>query len=83
MSSILSKFKARTVKAQKAAEEPDYRNIKRERTIAPHVVVCKVCEGTGMKDDRTCPQCDGSGRVIVTCEVTTYVTAYVPENNKK
>lgn len=78
MNNILSRFRQK-----KVAEEPDYRNIKREKTIPPHVVVCKVCEGTGMKDGCTCPQCDGSGRVIVTCEVKTYVTAYVPENNKK
>ena len=32
-----------------------------------------------MKDGTACPQCKGSGRVIVSCEVTTYVLAYVPE----
>ena len=33
------------------------------------------------KEGATCPQCKGSGRVIVSCEVTTYVSAYVPEND--
>lgn len=53
---------------------------KRERTIPPHIVACKVCEGKGVKDGEACPQCKGSGRVIVSCEVTTYVSAYVPED---
>ncbi|MBU9059499.1 MULTISPECIES: hypothetical protein [Parabacteroides] len=51
----------------------------RKKTIPPHIVACKVCGGKGTKDGATCPQCKGSGRVIVSCEVTTYVSAYVPE----
>ena len=36
-----------------------------------------------VEHDAVCPQCKGSGRVIVSCEVTTYISAYVPENNQK
>ena len=50
-----------------------------ERTIPPHVVVCKVCSGTGKLEGETCWQCNGSGRVIVSHEVKTFVSAYVPE----
>lgn len=51
-----------------------------ERTIPPHVVACKVCGGRGLTDlDEECPQCKGSGRVIVSHEVKTYITAFVPE----
>lgn len=56
---------------------------KREKTIPPHIVVCRVCEGKGAKEGTTCQQCKGSGRVIVSCEVTTYIAAYVPENSQK
>ena len=77
MNSILNRLKRK-------AERPNKRCKllpKRERMIPPHIVVCKVCEGKGTKEGATCPQCKGSGRVIVSCEVTTYVSAYVPEND--
>lgn len=84
MNSILDRFKRKQSKqpavSQPASVEP---SPKRERTIPPHIVACKVCEGKGMKDGAVCPQCKGSGRVIVSCEVTTYISAYVPENNQK
>ena len=81
MKNILGRFKRTQVKQpQPASVEP---SPKRERTIPPHIVACKVCEGKGMKDGAVCPQCKGSGRVIVSCEVTTYISAYVPENNQK
>ncbi|RLT71270.1 molecular chaperone DnaJ [Parabacteroides sp. CH2-D42-20] len=53
--------------------------MKRTRTIPPHVVACKVCDGRGIIDGHICEQCKGSGRVIVTCDVVTYVMAFVPE----
>lgn len=74
MDSILNRFKK--------ADRPDKTDgllLKRKKLIPPHIVVCKVCEGKGTKEGITCPQCKGSGRVIVSCEVSTYVTAYVPE----
>lgn len=79
---ILNKFRRKQPRQPKAAE-PEELLPKRERTIPPHIVACKVCGGTGVKDGATCPQCKGSGRVIVSCEVTTFVSAYVPENNQK
>ena len=75
MNSLLSKFKRKTDQPNKTDELLP----KREKTIPPHIVVCKVCEGKGTKEGATCPQCKGSGRVIVSCEVTTYVSAYMPE----
>lgn len=75
MNSFLSKFKRKANQPNKTDELLP----KREKTIPPHIVVCKVCEGKGTEEGVTCPQCKGSGRVIVSCEVTTYVSAYVPE----
>lgn len=78
--SFLDKFKTKKVTGEqnpKTEEKPQ--ELKREKTIPPHIVACKVCEGTGKKDGKVCPQCKGSGRVIVSCEVTTFVTAYEPE----
>lgn len=84
MNNILERFRRKQAKQPEAPKparvEP---SPKRERTIPPHIVACKVCEGKGVEDGETCPQCKGSGRVIVSCEVTTYVSAYVPENNQK
>ena len=76
MNSILKGLKRKADRPNKTDELLP----KRERIIPPHIVVCKVCEGKGTKEGATCPQCKGSGRVIVSCEVTTYVSAYVPED---
>ena len=82
MNSILERFKRRQVKQPEASQPAIVEKFspKRERTIPPHIVAGKVCEGKGTKEGATCPQCKGSGRVIVSCEVTTYVSAYVPED---
>lgn len=77
MNSILNRLKRKADRPNKTDELLP----KRERMSQPHIVVCKVCEGKGTKEGATCPQCKGSGRVIVSCEVTTYVSAYVPEND--
>lgn len=77
---FLDKLRTRTaIKGQqpRAASEPQ--EVKREKTIPPHIVACKICEGTGKLDGKVCRQCNGSGRVIVSHEVTTFITAYVPE----
>ena len=76
MNNILNKFRRKSAELVKT-ESPA---LKREKTIPPHIVVCKVCEGKGRKEGAICPQCKGTGRVIVSCEVTTYVSAYVPED---
>lgn len=86
MGHILERFRRKQPGVQSETSQPvvvEISGLKRERTIPPHIVACKVCEGKGTKDGATCPQCKGSGRVIVSCEVTTYVSAYVPENNQK
>ena len=86
MNSILERFRRKQVKGQPKSQQPagmESPAPKREKTIPPHIVACKVCEGKGVKDDAVCPQYKGSGRVIVSCEVTTYISAYVPENNQK
>lgn len=49
------------------------------KTVAPHISVCRKCKGTGRDGVDVCMQCRGSGRVIVSCEVRTFVSAYVPE----
>ena len=72
MGNILDRFRK-----PKETQEPKGR--KRTRTIPPHVVACKVCDGRGIIDGHICEQCKGSGRVIVTCDVVTYVMAFVPE----
>lgn len=72
MGNILDRFR-------KPKEAQEHKGIKRTKTIPPHVVACKVCEGSGSIDGHVCEQCKGSGRVIVTCDVTTYVMAYAPE----
>lgn len=86
MNNILERFRRKQQKRQLEAQQLTDTKVsvpKREKTIPPHIVACKVCEGKGMKEGAICPQCKGSGRVIVSCEVTTYVAAYVPENNQK
>lgn len=83
MNNILERFRRKQQKHRSEAQRSTGAKIlvpKREKTIPPHIVACKVCEGKGTKDGDTCPQCKGSGRVIVSCKVTTYVTAYTPEN---
>lgn len=63
MNSILERFKRRQVKQPEASQPAIVEKFspKRERTIPPHIVACKVCEGKGTKEGATCPQCKGSG----------------------
>ena len=83
MNNLFDRFKKRReFRQSEQPRQPECLALKREKKIPPHIVACKVCEGKGEKDGTTCPQCKGSGRVIVSCEVTTYVSAYVPETNK-
>lgn len=55
------------------------KNVKKE----PKVALCRECRGTGMirtgsflKKDVPCPQCEGSGRVVVSCEMTLDIQPY-------
>ena len=50
------------------------------KRIPPHISTCRLCEGRGTIVGKTCWQCHGSGRVIVTSKVETIVTAYNPES---
>lgn len=58
--------------------------MKREVRKAPKVTICRKCRGTGeIADDmpletRCCPQCEGSGRVTVSCEMTVDIRPYRP-----
>lgn len=48
------------------------------------VALCRACHGTGTvnsgklftKSTETCPQCHGSGRVLVSCEMTLRIRPY-------
>ena len=73
---MLNRFLGKKKKQEPEGRQPEQTS---ERTISPHVVVCKVCSGTGKLEGETCWQCNGSGRVIVSHEVKTFVSAYVPE----
>lgn len=83
MNDLLSRIRMKRWIQKRESAPRQHPNPKREKTIPPHIVACKLCGGKGMKEGEECPQCQGSGRVIVSCEVTTYITAYVPENNLK
>lgn len=48
-----------------------------ERSIPSHVSVCRNCSGEGYINDLLCPQCHGSGRVIVTSQIITIVTPFI------
>lgn len=51
---------------------------------APRVVVCRRCGGNGHvlctngKKD-ICPQCEGSGRCVVSCEMDVTIEPFKPE----
>ena len=51
-------------------------------TKKPRIAICKMCGGTGMMVDythdvsMTCPQCKGSGRVVVSCRMEVDVKPY-------
>ncbi|MDO4213205.1 MAG: molecular chaperone DnaJ [Bacteroidales bacterium] len=49
--------------------------------IEEHLCICRRCNGTGVDPEhpgRPCPQCDGSGRVVVSSDVVTNCRPYVP-----
>ncbi len=63
--------------------------MKREITRPPKVALCRVCKGTGRvagEDEcefHTCLQCEGSGRVTVSCEMTLDIRPYKPQHSKR
>lgn len=55
-------------------------------TKPPKVALCRLCHGTGMvrQEDATgyadrCPQCEGTGRVMVSATVQYDIRAYRPK----
>lgn len=70
-------------KAQECKKEPvGSRGKSHKRLIPPRVVACRQCGGRGYLMDLECEQCGGSGRVIVSSDVETFVTAYQPKDNE-
>lgn len=57
------------------------RGASRKRLIPPRVTVCSKCSGTGSDMGVMCAQCEGSGRVIVSSDVVTFITAYKPSSS--
>ncbi len=62
--------------------------MKNHVTKEPKVALCRKCHGTGeiiVKTDWihrkrvACPQCEGSGRVTVSCEMTLDIHPYKPK----
>ena len=76
---VLLKMMSSKTKAGEVKKKEDGHPCRREKTVPPHVAVCRVCGGKGKVDGCGCKQCKGSGRVIVSSEVVTYITAYDPE----
>ena len=56
----------------------------REVTKVPKVALCRECHGTGYRrtdaegtpGHTRCPQCEGSGRVLVSCKMTLDIRPY-------
>lgn len=48
----------------------------------PHVALCRECGGKGIisgDPPAVCPQCEGSGRVTVSCVMDLDIRAYQPK----
>lgn len=60
--------------------------MKKEITRSPKIALCRMCKGTGIlaaeapeRHPYRCPQCEGSGRVTVSCEMTLDIRPYRPK----
>lgn len=60
--------------------------MKKEITRPPKIALCRMCKGTGIlaaevpeRHPYRCPQCEGSGRVTVSCEMTLDIRPYRPK----
>lgn len=40
------------------------------------IALCRECHGTGKILERRCPNCEGSGRVLVSCKMTLDIRPY-------
>lgn len=63
--------------------------MKKAITRPPKVALCRMCRGTGIVGIRIpqripepCPQCEGSGRVTVSCEMVLDIRPYKPGPHK-
>lgn len=61
----------------------------REVTKTPKIALCRECHGTGFircidgaHIGFTCPQCEGSGRVMVSCKMTLDIRPYKRKENQ-
>ena len=60
--------------------------MKKEITRPAKIALCRMCKGTGIlaaeapeRHPYRCPQCEGSGRVTVSCEMTLDIKPYRPK----
>jgi DnaJ-class molecular chaperone len=61
--------------------------MKNHVTKEPKIALCRKCHGKGKIvtkhfihwKEETCPQCEGSGRVTVSCEMTLDIRPYKPK----
>lgn len=60
----------------------------REITRPPKIALCRHCHGTGAVpgdepgETHVCLQCEGSGRVTVSCEMTLDIRPYKPRRKE-
>ena len=58
--------------------------MRKEVTKPEKVALCRECHGTGtvtkLGISRKCPNCDGSGRVLVRCVMTLEIRPYKKES---
>ena len=59
----------------------------RTLTKPEKIALCRECHGTGkvkagrfVRKSEPCPQCEGSGRVLVSCEMTLHIRPYQESN---
>lgn len=54
--------------------------MKKEVSKGEKIALCRECHGTGKATklgiSRKCPNCGGSGRVLVSCEMTLHIRPY-------
>lgn len=65
------------------------KSMKKEVRKEPKIALCRACRGTGkilsghfFRKEETCPQCEGSGRVTVGCEMTLDIRPYKPREER-
>ena len=62
------------------SEQAPLPSLARTVTKPEKVALCRECHGTGkvtkLGFSRKCPNCDGSGRVLVSCEMTLHIRPY-------